>query len=121
MTKKKIMAMVLALVLCISLVACGEPDPHCGTWVADTFSMNGTTLTVKEVYGDNENSFVLEDGGVGTKTMDGETYDIEWAIEDGKISLGDSSMTLTGDISDTEATIQDFGGEAGLTFHFAKK
>lgn len=120
MTCKKMMAVVLALVLCLALVACGgEPDPHCGVWMGVGASVGDIKMAVSD-FTEYEISFELEDGGKGTMTMEGDTYDVEWSIEDGVLTIGDSSMMVSGKITDSKCELNDFGQE-GVTVYYEKQ
>ena len=116
---KKIMALVLALVMCVALVACGgEPDPNCGTWQATKVVAGEQTIDAYEIY--SEFTMVLEDGGVGTLTIDGQSDNIKWSSDEASLTIVDSAKTeAVAAIQDDGLVFVNFGG-SGADLYMAR-
>ena len=107
---KKMIALVLALVMCMALVACGgEPDPNCGTWNATKVVAAGQSFLPADI--DVECSMILEDGGNGSMTINGEGGGIEWTNNEGTLRIVDEAgMEVTATVTGNELVFVDFGG-----------
>jgi hypothetical protein len=97
---KKIIALLLAVVMLLSLAACGgEPDPNAGKYLGVRGEMNGVILTMEELY-PGESYLELKDGGKGKLVLEGDAFNITWKL-DGE----NFTMDIEGDACD--GTLKD--------------
>lgn len=97
---KKIIALLLALALLLSLAACGgetADDPNAGKYQGTTAKAMGMTMDMSEVY-PGETWLELKSGGKGTIMLDGDSFSMKWKLE------GDT-FTLTIDGEDSVGTL----------------
>ena len=112
---KKLISLALALVLVLSLTACGSKDggdsadPNLGKYLGAEFSGDGNEwLSLDEVYDEGESYIELKSGGKGVFCLGGDATDIKWALE------SDGSLKLTRDSLESNGTLQN--GIITLTF-----
>ena len=81
---KKIISLALALVLVLSLTACGSKDggdsadPNLGKYLGAEFSGDGNEwLSLDEVYDEGESYIELKSGGKGVFCLGGDATDIK--------------------------------------------
>ena len=97
---KRIFALFLAVVMLLSLTACGgEPDPNAGKYLGVRGEMNGVILTMEELY-PGESYLELKDGGKGKLVLEGDAFNITWKL-DGE----NFTMDIEGDACD--GTLKD--------------
>ena len=104
---KKIISLALALVLVLSLTACGgkdggkSADPNLGKYIGTEYSSDGDTwYSLADLY-DSESYIELKSGGKGVFCLGGEATDIKWTLE------SDSSLTLERDGLESNCVLQD--------------
>ena len=104
---KKIVSLALALVLVLSLTACGgkdggkSADPNLGKYIGTEYSSNGDTwYSLADLY-DSESYIELKSGGKGVFCLGGEATDIKWSLE------SDGSLTLMRDGLESKCVLQD--------------
>ena len=104
---KKIVSLALALVLVLSLTACGgkdggkSADPNLGKYLGTEYSSNGDTwYSLADLY-DSESYIELKSGGKGVFCLGGEATDIKWSLE------SDGSLTLMRDGLESKCVLQD--------------
>lgn len=109
---KKIIAMLLALTMCISITACGSGEPFLGTWVHEweaTTSLGYLTLG-------NEMSTTIElnKNGKGKMTTRDLTEkkvldenDFSWTLDNDVINISYKQSTGFGDVETREYYVYD--------------
>ena len=104
---KKIVSLALALVLVLSLAACGgkdggkSTDPNLGKYLGTEYSSDGDTwYSLADLY-DSESYIELKSGGKGVFCLGGEATDIKWTLE------SDGSLTLKRDGVESKCVLQD--------------
>ena len=109
---KKVTAIVLALLMVLSLAACGSKDALAGTWSADlgddgviTWTFNGKGKCTME------NAYMKQNG---TYTIDGDQLTVK--LE----SWGDDASTYTFSVDGSSLTLNENTGY-GISGTFAKK
>ena len=97
---KKLLAILLAMALLLSLAACGkDEDPHAGKYIGIAAEMMGMEMPMSEVY-DGENYLELKSGGKGTLTLEGDSYKVKWSLEG-------EDLTVTVDGEDSDGTLKN--------------
>ena len=79
-----VLAVLLALAVCLSLAACGEPEVN-GAKVGDTFDFSGRVITLTEIA-----------EGTGRAFTDVDEPEGKYVTFNFSISEGDSSFNVTG-------------------------
>ena len=108
---------LIALVLC--LTACGETDPNCGLYVADTVSADGTTVDATDFF-QGGFSIELKNGGRAVATINGETGSMKWTLDGDQFSAKDSEGEVTGTLADGEITLVNIMG-SGVDVHLVRQ
>lgn len=125
---KKLISLALALVLVLSLTACGSKDggdsadPNLGKYLGTEFSGDGNEwLSLDEVYDEGESYIELKSGGKGVFCLGGDATDIKWALEsDGVLKLTRDDMESNGTLKDGLITLTDLWGN-NVTITFVKE
>ena len=125
---KKLISLALALVLVLSLTACGSKDggdsadPNLGKYLGTEFSGDGNEwLSLDEVYDEGENYIELKSGGKGVFCLGGDATDIKWALEsDGSLKLTRDSLESNGTLQNGIITLTDLWGN-NVTITFVKE
>ena len=104
---KKILSLALALMMLLSLAACGgkdggkSTDPNLGKYIGTEYSSDGDTwYSLADLY-DSESYIELKSGGKGVFCLGGEVTDIKWTLE------SDGSLTLMRDGLESNCVLQD--------------
>ena len=106
----KILALVLALAMLVSLfAACGSKSALVGTWNSD--DAEGSSITFK-------------DDGTGTMDAGGFSMKFNYKEKDGKVELtsdnaSDEPITYEFSVKDNKLSLKD--GETGTTLTYTKK
>ena len=88
-TVKKIVSLALALVLVLSLTACGgkdgakSADPNLGKYIGTEFSSDGDSWYSLADILEDESYIELKDGGKGVFSLGGDATDVKWTLENG--------------------------------------
>ena len=104
---KKIISLALALVLVLSLTACGgkdggkSADPNHGKYLGTEYSSDGSSWYSLADVLEGESYIELKDGGKGVFCLGGEATDIKWTLE------SDGSLTLKRDGLESKCVLQD--------------
>ena len=125
---KKLISLALALVLVLSLTACGSKDggdsadPNLGKYLGAEFSGDGNEwLSLDEVYDEGESYIELKSGGKGEFCLGGDATDIKWALEsDGSLKLTRDSLESNGTLQNGIITLTDLWGN-NITITFVKE
>ena len=125
---KKLISLALALVLVLSLTACGSKDggdsadPNLGKYLGTEFSGDGNEwLNLDEVYDEGESYIELKSGGKGVFCLGGDATDIKWALEsDGSLKLTRDSLESNGTLQNGIITLTDLWGN-NVTITFQKE
>ena len=125
---KKLVSLALALVLVLSLTACGSKDggdsadPNLGKYLGAEFSGDGNEwLSLDEVYDEGESYIELKSGGKGVFCLGGDATDIKWALEsDGSLKLTRDSLESNGTLQNGIITLTDLWGN-NVTITFVKE
>ena len=125
---KKLISLALALVLVLSLTACGSKDggdsadPNLGKYLGAEFSGDGNEwLSLDEVYDEGESYIELKSGGKGVFCLGGDATDIKWALEsDGSLKLTRDSLESNGTLQNEIITLTDLWGN-NVTITFVKE
>lgn len=102
---KKLLSIILAGVMLLSLTACGggrADDAYAGNWISVSGTAMGFTMTGEDIEGFG---LTLETDGKGTMAIDGDEANIKWTNDD-------TNLTVTVEGEDLVATI----GKDTLTF-----
>lgn len=116
---KKIIALLLAVVMLLSLAACGggEPDPNAGIYQGIRGEMDGIVLTMEELY-PGESYLELKNGGKAELVLEGDKISGKWTLEGEKFNLVVEGEDCPGTLKDGIVTF-DFTG-IGMFLTFAK-
>ena len=125
---KKLISLALALVLVLSLTACGSKDggdsadPNLGKYLGTEFSGDGNEwLSLDEVYDEGESYIELKSDGKGEFCLGGDATDIKWALEsDGSLKLTRDSLESNGTLQNGIITLTDLWGN-NVTITFVKE
>ena len=122
---KKVISLMLALVLALSLTACGgkgggaSDDPNLGKYIGEEYSGDGSNwFSLSEIFDEGESYIELKDGGKGVFCLGGDATDIKWTLEnDGTLKLTRDSLESNGTLKDGLITLTDlWGNEVTITF-----
>ena len=100
---KRLFALLLALVIVLSLAACGggseEVDPNAGRYIGVSAAVGGFSMPMSDIY-PGETWIELKSGGKGDIMLDGDSYGFKWTLEGEAFTLTlegvDSVGTLSG-------------------------
>ena len=114
---KKIIAILLAIAMLLSLAACGggEPDPNAGKYQGISAKALGMTMEMSEVY-PGETWVELQSGGKGTVMLDGDEFPMKWTLDGEAITITIEDVDSVGTLADGIITVElmDMGVE--MTF-----
>ena len=121
---KKIVSLALALVLVLSLTACGgkdggkSTDPNLGKYIGTEFSSDGDSwYSLADLY-DGECYIELKSGGKGVFCLGGEATDIKWSLEsDGALTLKRDGLESNGLLQDGCIMLDDLWGNEVYTLY----
>ena len=121
---KKIVSLALALVLVLSLTACGgkdggkSADPNLGKYIGTEFSSDGDSwYSLADLY-DGECYIELKNGGKGVFCLGGEATDIKWSLEsDGALTLKRDGLESNGLLQDGCIMLDDLWGNEVYTLY----
>lgn len=80
---KKMIAILLALTMLLSLTACGgsaAEDPNAGKYIGISAAVSGFSMPMSDIY-PGETWIELKAGGKGTIALDGDDYSMKWTLE----------------------------------------
>ena len=80
---KKIIALLLALAMLLSLAACGGSageDPNAGKYIGVSAAVGGFSMPMSDIY-PGETWIELKSGGKGDIMLDGDSYGFKWNLE----------------------------------------
>ena len=115
---KKWIAMALALIMLLSLAACGgetADDPNAGKYQGTTAKAMGMTMDMSEVY-PGETWLELKSGGKGTIMLDGDSFPMKWALEGDVFTLTIDGVDSVGKLSNGTIVIDLMDMGCVMTF-----
>jgi len=118
---KKLLSIILAVVMLLSLVACGgggrADDAYVGKWISVAGTAMGITLTGEDIEGF---SLDLEAGGKGTMSIDGDAAKIKWTNDDTTLTLSVSGEDFVGSVDNDTLVFVNLMN-LGMDLTFAKE
>lgn len=117
---KKIIAILLAIAMLLSLAACGggEPDPNAGKYQGISAKALGMTMDMSEVY-PGETWVELKSGGKGTVMLDGDEFPMKWTLDGEAITITIDGVDSVGSLADGVLTVDLM--EMGVEMTFLKE
>ena len=117
---KKIIAILLAIAMLLSLAACGggEPDPNAGKYQGISAKALGMTMEMSEVY-PGETWVELKSGGKGTVMLDGDEFPMKWTLDGEAITITIDGVDSVGSLADGVITVNLM--EMGVEMTFLKE
>lgn len=121
---KKLTALLLALVMALTLVACGggkggsKTNPVVGKYIGEEVLSFDEWIPMDEVYDLGDNYIELKEDGTGCFMLDGDPTTIEWKLtKDGTLTLDRDGSICNCTLKDGLITVNDyFGFDLQLTF-----
>ena len=121
---KKLTALLLALVMALTLVACGggkggsKTNPVVGKYIGEEVLSFDEWIPMDEVYDLGDNYIELKEDGTGCFMLDGDPTTIEWKLtKDGALTLDRDGSICNCTLKDGLITVNDyFGLDLQLTF-----
>ena len=104
---KKIIALLLALAMVLSLAACGgsaEEDPNAGKYLGTTAKALGMVMPMSDIY-EGETWLELKSGGKGTIMLDGDDFSMKWTLEGEAITITIDGVDSIGTLADGVITV----------------
>ena len=125
---KKIISLALALVLVLSLTACGgrdggkSADPNLGKYIGTEYSSDGSSWYSLADVLEGESYIELKDGGKGVFCLGGDATDVKWTLENGgALKMTQDSLESNGTLKDGLITLTDIWGNDEVTITFWKE
>ena len=124
---KKTVSLALALVLVLSLTACGgkdggkSADPNLGKYLGTEFSSDGSNWYSLTDILEDESYIELKDGGKGVFCLGGDATDVKWTLENGTLKMTKDSLESNGTLKDGLITLTDIWGNDEVTITFQKE
>ena len=117
---KKRIAILLAIVMLLSLAACGggEPDPNAGKYQGISAKAFGLAMDMSEVY-PGETWVELKSGGKGTVMLDGEDFPMKWTLNGEAITITVDDVDSVGRLAEGVITVDLM--DMGLEMTFLKE
>ena len=115
---KKIIALLLALAMLLSLVACGgsaEEDPNAGKYIGVSAAVGGFAMAMSDVY-PGETWIELKSGGKGDIMLDGDSYGLKWTLEGEVFTLTIDGVDSVGTLSNGAIVIDLMDMGCVMTF-----
>ena len=125
---KKAMSMLTALVLLLTLTACGggaaKEDANLGKYLGDQVKV-GTWGKMSEIYGSGDNYLELKADGKADFCLDGSTQAVTWTADGEKLTLtleeDGEKMDCKGTVKDGVIALDDFFGMMDVPMTFVKE
>ncbi|MBR6917485.1 MAG: hypothetical protein IKN38_04805 [Clostridia bacterium] len=107
---KKIIVAVLALVMVLALVSCGNSALKDA---AGTYGNGQTKFVGDEEWQDTDDVFVLNDNGKGVHKSGDYEYELEWNLEGENFTMKETFLGLTNDYTGTlkDGKLDMFNGD----------
>ena len=114
---KKIIAILLAIAMLLSLAACGggEPDSNLGKYQGISAKALGMTMDMSEVY-PGETWVELKSGGKGTVMLDGDDFPMKWTLDGEAITITIDGVDSVGRLADGVITVGPMDMGVEMTF-----
>ena len=121
---KKLTALVLALLLAVSLCACGgskADQSMLGKYTLYAMEYEkGTNVLASELF-DGESYITLKSGGSADFCMEGDVASVKWKSDGGKITISAADGDMTGTLSDGLLTLDADGSNLFFVANEAAK
>ena len=125
---KKAMSMLTALILLLTLPACGggaaKEDANLGKYLGDQVKV-GTWGKMSEIYDSGDNYLELKADGKADFCLDGSTQAVTWTADGEKLTLTIESdgekMECSGTVKDGVITLDSFFGVMDVPMTFVKE
>ena len=114
---KKIIAILLAIAMLLSLAACGggEPDSNLGKYQGISAKALGMTMDMSEVY-PGQTWVELQSGGKGTVMLDGDDFPMKWTLDGEAITITIEDVDSVGKLADGVITVDLMNMGVEMTF-----
>lgn len=121
---RKPAALLLALVMALTLTACGggkgssKTNPAVGKYIGETVLSFDEWVPMDDIYDLGENYIELKEDGTGCFMLDGDPTEIDWKLDkDGALTLDRDGSICNCTLKDGLITVNDyFGFDLQLTF-----
>ncbi len=117
---KKLSAILLSVIMVLSLAACGggrADDAYIGNWISVAGTAMGVTLTGDDIAGFG---LVLEKGGKGSMSVDGDSANIKWTNNDTTLTISVQGEDFVGNIGADTLVFENLMN-LGMDLTFAKE
>ena len=115
---KRLLAILLALSLLLSLAACGgsaEEDPNAGKYIGISAAVGGFSMPMSDIY-PGETWIELKSGGKGTIMLDGDDFKLKWSLEGEDITVTVEGVDSVGTLNSGKIVIDLMNMGCVMTF-----
>ena len=114
---KKIIAILLALAMVLSLAACGEKeeDPNAGIYIGTYGTYSGFSMPVEDLF-EGGCSLELMTGGKGVITLGADDYKVKWSLDGEALTVSLQGQESVGTLKDGIIEIEFLDMGLSLTF-----
>ena len=116
---KKIIAFLLALMMLLSLAACGggseEVDPNVGKYIGVSAAVSGFSMPMSDIY-PGETWIELKSGGKGDIMLDGDSYALKWTLEGEDITISLEGVDSVGTLKNGAIVVDLMNMGCVMTF-----
>lgn len=116
---KRLFALLLALVIVLSLAACGggseEVDPNAGKYIGVSAAVGGFSMPMSDIY-PGETWIELKSGGKGDIMLDGDSYSLKWTLEGEDITISLEGVDSVGTLKNGTIVVDLMNMGCVMTF-----